>query len=81
MDIVYKVGSKTFYDKEEAEIYENLPFLEKTAEQYERVIEEYSSPEKSCGMEILRVDASRTKEEVTAEILGKIRSMGLLQEN
>ena len=29
MDIVYKVGSKTFYDKEEAEIYESLPW-EKT---------------------------------------------------
>ena len=29
MDIVYRVGSKTFYDKEEAEIYERLPW-EKT---------------------------------------------------
>lgn len=29
MDIVYKIGDKTFYDKEEAEIYENLPW-EKT---------------------------------------------------
>lgn len=29
MDIIYKVGNKTFYDKEEAEIYENLPW-EKT---------------------------------------------------
>ena len=29
MDIIYKVGSKTFRDKEEAEIYESLPW-EKT---------------------------------------------------
>ena len=29
MDIIFKVGDKTFYDKEEAEIYENLPW-EKT---------------------------------------------------
>lgn len=29
MDIVYKVGDKTFYDKEEAEAYEKLPW-EKT---------------------------------------------------
>lgn len=28
MDIVYKVGSKTFYDKEEAETYEKLPWEE-----------------------------------------------------
>lgn len=29
MDIIFKVGDKTFYDKKEAEIYENLPW-EKT---------------------------------------------------
>lgn len=80
-DIKPEESLKRITGRGEKEIYENLPFLEKTVEQYERVIEEYSSPEKSCGMEILRVDASKTKEEVTAEILGKIRSMGLLQEN
>lgn len=26
MDIVYKVGDKTFYDKKDAEFYENLPW-------------------------------------------------------
>ncbi|MBO7123238.1 MAG: hypothetical protein J6V90_08170 [Treponema sp.] len=29
MEVVYKIGSKTFYDKEEAKIYEGLPW-EKT---------------------------------------------------
>lgn len=28
MDIIFKVGDKTFYDKKEAEIYENLPWEE-----------------------------------------------------
>lgn len=59
------------------EIYEREDFLNKTVEQYNKVMEEYSSPEKSLGMEIFRVDATKSKEEVSSDIIGKIRSLGI----
>ncbi|MBR6079555.1 MAG: dTMP kinase [Treponema sp.] len=61
----------------EREIYENLDFLKKTVRQYEKVVEEYSDPEKSQGMEILRVDATKSKEDVAKSIHEKIRSLGI----
>ncbi len=59
------------------EIYEKEDFLEKTVEQYRKVIAEYSSPEKSCGMETFVLDASKSKEEVSAAIFSKLKDLGI----
>lgn len=60
------------------EIYENAGFLMQTVEQYEKVLNEYSDPERCGGMEILRVDAAKPIPEVTEAITHKLREIGLL---
>lgn len=54
------------------EIYERKDFLDKTVEQYRMILEEYSSPEKNCGMEIVMIDATRSPDEIESFIKQKI---------
>ncbi len=48
------------------EIYEKVDFLKDTEERYKKVVKKYE--EMGTGMKIVRIDASRTKEEVLATI-------------
>ena len=50
----------------EREIYEKIDFLQATEERYEKLMDEYES--KNTGMKIVRLDASKSKEEVSAQI-------------
>ncbi len=58
----------------EREIYEKKDFLEKTVAEYMRVLDEYSG-EKGQGMKILRLDATKTKEEINAAIMREIKAL------
>ena len=48
------------------EIYEKIDFLQATEERYEKLMDEYES--KNTGMKIVRLDAEKSKEEVSAQI-------------
>lgn len=50
----------------EREIYEKIDFLQATEERYEKLMDEYES--KNTGMKIVRLDAAKSKEEVSAQI-------------
>lgn len=50
----------------EREIYEKIDFLKATEERYEKLMDEYEA--KNTGMKIVRLDASKSKEEVSAQI-------------
>lgn len=50
----------------EREIYEKIDFLQATEERYEKLMDEYES--KNTGMKIVRLDAEKSKEEVSAQI-------------
>jgi dTMP kinase len=53
---------------EKKEIYETIEKQKKIAAQYDAVISEYEKPEKNGGMKIVRIDASKTIEEISEEI-------------
>lgn len=53
------------------EIYENIEHQKKTAELYEKVISEYENSGKKESMKIIRVDASKSIEEI-ADFIKKI---------
>lgn len=57
------------------EIYEKEDFLNKTVEQYNKVIDEYASQD--SGMTILRLDATKSIEEIRGIIRDKIRELGI----
>lgn len=50
----------------EREIYEKIDFLQATEERYEKLMDEYES--KNTGMKIVRLDAAKSKKEVSAQI-------------
>ena len=50
----------------EREIYEKIDFLQATEERYEKLMDEYEA--KNTGMKIVRLDAAKLKEEVSAQI-------------
>ena len=50
----------------ERELYEKIDFLQATEERYEKLMDEYES--KNTGMKIVRLDAAKSKEEVSAQI-------------
>lgn len=50
---------------EKKEIYEKIEFQKKTAELYEKVISEYEKTAAETGIKIIRVDASKSIEEVS----------------
>lgn len=55
------------------EIYENLELQKKIACQYEKVISEYEKDSNKNGMKVIRVDASKSIEEITKFILSNLR--------
>ena len=50
----------------EREIYEKIDFLQATEERYEKLMDEYEA--KNTGMKIVRLDAAKSKEEVSTQI-------------
>ena len=58
---------------EKKEIYEKIELQKKIAAQYEAVISEYEKGEKDQGMKIIRIDASRSIEDISEEIYSYFR--------
>lgn len=56
------------------EIYERMDFLSRTVDAYHRVLKEYEARENETGMEIVHVDASLPKDEVSRIIAEKIEA-------
>ncbi len=61
-----EISLKRVDSRGEREIYEQIDYLKKTEEQYEKVISEYEA--KNTEMKIVRLDASKSIEEVFREI-------------
>lgn len=57
----------------EREIYEKLDFLKQTERQYEKVISEYENA--GTGMKIIRIDASKSIEEIAALIENEVNGI------
>lgn len=57
----------------EREIYEKLDFLERTEAQYRKIIAEYNGTELGAGMKTITLDATRTPQEIAAEIWDSIK--------
>lgn len=53
---------------EKKEIYEKIDLQKKIADQYERIISKYEKNAAETGMKIIRIDAAKSIEEITAEI-------------
>lgn len=59
------------------EIYENLPFLEATAKEYRKVIQEYE--DLATDMHIIRIDAVQEPEKVGENIWSVLKNMPIFQ--
>lgn len=53
---------------ENKEIYEKIDFQKNTAAWYEKIISQYENSEKGQGMKIVRIDATRSIEEIADKI-------------
>lgn len=53
---------------EELEIFEKADYQEKTRAQYEKVVQMYDGTELGKGMQVVRIDATRTPDEIHATI-------------
>lgn len=60
---------------ERKEIYEKLDFQKKTAELYNSVIEDYEKTSAETGMKIVRIDASKSIDEISDEIFSKVKEI------
>ena len=53
---------------EKKEIYEKIETQKKIAMEYEKIISEYENSNPSCGMKIIRIDATKSIEEISDTI-------------
>ena len=60
---------------EKKEIYEKIDYQKKTAALYEEVINEYSKPELKDEMRIIKIDASKSIEEISQIIWQNVQGM------
>ncbi|MBR4999019.1 MAG: dTMP kinase [Clostridia bacterium] len=60
---------------EKKEIYEKIDYQKKTAALYEEVINEYSNPELKGEMKIIKIDASKSIEEISQIIWQNVQGM------
>lgn len=60
---------------EKKEIYEKIDYQKKTAALYEEVINEYSKPELKDEMKIIKIDASKSIEEISQIIWQHVQGM------
>ncbi len=60
---------------EKKEIYEKIDYQKKTAALYEKVINEYSKPELKDEMKIIKIDASKSIEEISQIIWQNVQGM------
>ena len=74
-DISPKISLQRITGRETKEIYEKEDFLNKTVEQYERIIKMYSAPEKNEGMKIVGIDATKSKEEIFCIIKNELLAL------
>lgn len=60
---------------EKKEIYEKIDYQKKTAALYEEVINEYSKPELKGEMKIIKIDASKSIEEISQIVWQNVQGM------
>lgn len=71
-----EVSLKRVEDRnEKKEIYEKIDYQKKTAALYEEVINEYSKPELKDEMKIIKIDASKSIEEISQIIWQNVQGM------
>ena len=70
-DIDPEISLKRVLGRGETEIYEKLDFQKSTAERYRAIISEYEKM--NTGMKIIRLDASKSVEEIAKEIASFLR--------
>jgi dTMP kinase len=76
-DLPAKESIKRMGNRDVLDIYEELPFQERVRASYRDALSAYSA----TGMKIVRVDASRSVEEVSRIILDAIAAIGLIPSN
>ncbi len=77
-DIEPSLSLNRIADRGVTEIYEKLDFLQKTAKEYKRVVDEYSAIGESSGMTITVIDASKSMEKVAEKIWSVLKNMPIM---
>ena len=78
-DIEPEVSLKRITVRGYTEIYEKQEFLKKTSAAYRKVISEYENTEKSDGMKIVRIDATKSKEEIAQIIWNEMKNLPIMK--
>jgi dTMP kinase len=74
-DIDPRVACERFSDRPVKDIYERLDFQIKVRERYESILPAYAA----VGSRLIRIDASRTVEEVSEEVWSALETMPILR--
>lgn len=74
-EITPEVSLSRISSRNVREIYEKVDFLKVTVEEYHKVLEEYSHPDKNQGMKIVKLDATKPKEEIASLIWNEIQAV------
>lgn len=72
-DSLSRLGDRNF-----REIYEKEDFLNRTVEEYHKILREYQEEAKNQGMKIVLIDAKKTKEEISANIWQEIKNLPIV---
>ena len=73
-DIEPSVSLKRIDGRGYKEIYEKEEFLNKTVQEYKKILKEYELPEKNQGMKIIIIDATAKKEDISNQIWKEIQN-------
>jgi len=60
---------------EELEIFEKIDYQKKTRAQYEKVVQMYDGTELGSGMQVVRIDATKTPDQIHQQILSVIKTV------
>ncbi|MGN0728633.1 dTMP kinase [Treponema sp.] len=71
-DINPEDALKRISGREQKEIFEKIDFLEKTREEYKKVLSEYDGTEAGKGMKIIHIDAMLDREKISLQIEDEI---------
>ena len=72
-DSLSRLGDRNF-----REIYEKEDFLNRTVQEYHKILIEYQDKAKNQGMKIVLIDAKKTKEEISANIWQEIKNLPIV---
>lgn len=69
-----RVTARASEKGETTEIYEKIDYQKNTAAWYEKVISEYENTPKGQGMKVVRIDATKSIDEIAAQIKEEIKN-------